>query len=54
MVNINIIYWFVLLATFVGIFFLGSKTELKIWERVIKDLVIGIIIGFGLGEEEKR
>ncbi len=50
MVNINIIYWFVLLATFVGIFFLGSKTELKLWARVITALVLGIILGFTFGD----
>ena len=48
--NINIIYWFVLLATFAGIFFLGSKTELKLWARVITALVLGIILGFIFGD----
>jgi len=48
--NINIIYWFVLLATFVGIFFLGSKTELKLWARVITALILGIILGFIFGD----
>ena len=48
--NINIIYWFVLLAAFVGIFFLGSKTELKLWARVITALVLGIILGFIFGD----
>ena len=48
--NINIIYWCVLLATFAGIFLLGTKTELKLWARVITALVLGMILGFIFGD----
>ncbi|HJL81530.1 MAG TPA: dicarboxylate/amino acid:cation symporter, partial [Gammaproteobacteria bacterium] len=46
----NIIYWIVLLATFAGIHFLGSRTELKLWARVVIALVLGVIIGFIFGD----
>jgi Na+/H+-dicarboxylate symporter len=48
--GMNIIYWIVLLATFAGIHFLGSRTELKLWARVVIALVLGVIIGFIFGD----
>ncbi len=49
-VTVNIIYWCILLATFAGIFLLGTKTELKLWARVITALVLGMILGFIFGD----
>ena len=48
--GMNIFYWIVLLATFAGIYFLGSRTELKLWARVVIALVLGVIIGFIFGD----
>ena len=48
--GMNIVYWIVLLATFAGIYFLGSRTELKLWARVVIALVLGVIIGFIFGD----
>ncbi len=48
--GMNIVYWIVLLATFAGIYFLGSRTELKLWARVVIALILGVIIGFIFGD----
>ena len=48
--EIKIIYWAVLAVTFVGIYLLGSRTELKLWVRVMTALLIGAIIGFIFGD----
>ena len=48
--GMNIFYWIVLLATFAGIYFLGSRTELKLWARVVIALILGVIIGFIFGD----
>jgi len=48
--GMNIFYWIVLLATFSGIYFLGSRTELKLWARVVIALILGVIIGFIFGD----
>ena len=48
--EIKIIYWAVLAVTFVGIYLLGSRTDLKLWVRVMTALLIGAIIGFIFGD----
>ena len=48
--EIKIIYWAVLAVTFVGIYLLGSRTNLKLWVRVMTALLIGAIIGFIFGD----
>ena len=48
--GLTIFYWIVLLSTFVGIYYLGAKTELKLWARVIIALVAGAILGFIFGD----
>ena len=46
----KVIYWLILISTFLGIYYLGAKTNLKLWGRVIIALVLGIIIGFIFGD----
>ena len=46
----KIVYWFILISIFLGIYYLGSKTDLKLWGRVIIALVLGVIIGFIFGD----
>ena len=48
--GLTIFYWIVLLSTFVGIYYLGVKTDLKLWARVIIALVAGAILGFIFGD----
>ena len=48
--NIEILYWIVLIGVFGGLAFLGRKTNLKLWARVVAALVIGAILGFIFGE----
>ena len=48
--GLTIFYWIVLLSTFVGIYYLGAKTDLKLWARVIIALVAGAILGFIFGD----
>ena len=48
--NIEIIYWMVLICVFVGLAYLGQKTNLKLWVRVVAALAIGVILGFIFGE----
>ena len=36
--EIKIIYWAVLAVTFVGIYLLGSRTDLKLWERLASEI----------------
>ena len=48
--NIEIIYWMVLICVFVGLAYLGQKTNLKLWARVVAALAIGVILGFIFGE----
>jgi len=48
--EIKIIYWAVLAVTFVGIFLMGSRTDLKLWVRVMIALLLGAIIGFIFGD----
>ena len=48
--EIKIIYWAVLAVTFVGIYLLGSRTDLKLWVRVMIALLLGAIIGFIFGD----
>ena len=48
--EIKIIYWTVLAVTFVGIYLLGSRTDLKLWVRVMIALLLGAIIGFIFGD----
>ena len=48
--NIEIIYWMVLISVFVGLAYLGQKTNLKLWVRVVAALAIGAILGFIFGE----
>ena len=50
MIQMKIVYWFVLISIFLGIYYLGSKTDLKLWGRVIIALVLGVIIGFIFGD----
>lgn len=50
MIQMKIVYWLVLISTFLGIYYLGSKTDLKLWGRVIIALALGIIIGFIFGD----
>ena len=48
--EIRIIYWAVLILTFVGIYLLGSRSDLKLWARVMIALLVGAIIGFIFGD----
>ena len=48
--EIKIIYWAVLIVTFVGIYLLGSRTDLKLWVRVMAALLLGAIIGLIFGD----
>ena len=48
--SIEIIYWIVLIGVFAGLAYLGRKTNLKLWVRVVAALVIGAILGFIFGE----
>ena len=48
--NIEIIYWMILICVFVGLAYLGQKTNLKLWARVVAALAIGVILGFIFGE----
>ena len=48
--NIEIIYWIVLICVFAGLAYLGRKTNLKLWVRVVAALAIGVILGFIFGE----
>ena len=48
--EIKIIYWAVLVVTFVGIYLLGSRTDFKLWVRVMIALLLGAIIGFIFGD----
>ena len=48
--EIKIIYWAVLAVTFVGIYLLGSRTDLKLWVRVMIALLLGAIIGLIFGD----
>ena len=48
--EIRIIYWAVLILTFVGIYLLGSRSNLKLWVRVMIALLVGAIIGFIFGD----
>ena len=48
--ELNIIYWAVLLVTFIGIYLLGSRTDLKLWVRVMAALLLGAIIGLIFGD----
>jgi len=50
MIQMKVIYWLILISTFIGIYYLGAKTNLKLWGRVIIALVLGIIIGFIFGD----
>ena len=47
--SIEIIYWIVLIGVFAGLAYLGRKTNLKLWVRVVAALVIGAILGFIFG-----
>ena len=47
---LTIFYWIVFLSTLVGIYYLGAKTDLKLWARVIIALVAGAILGFIFGD----
>ena len=46
--SIEIIYWIVLIGVFAGLAYLGRKTNLKLWVRVVAALVIGAILGLSL------
>ena len=48
--SLEIIYWLVLIVLFSGLAYLGQKTDLKLWARVIAALVIGAILGFIFGD----
>ena len=48
--ELKIIYWAVLIVTFVGIYLLGSRTDLKLWVRVMAALLLGAIIGLIFGD----
>ena len=48
--SIEIIYWIVLIGVFAGLAYLGRKTNLKLWVRVVAALAIGAILGFIFGE----
>tara|TARA_B100001996_G_scaffold211557_1_gene162369 strand:- start:1225 stop:2529 length:1305 start_codon:yes stop_codon:yes gene_type:complete len=48
--SIEILYWIVLIGVFSGLAYLGRKTNLKLWVRVVAALVIGAILGFIFGE----
>jgi len=48
--ELNIIYWAVLLVTFIGIYLMGSRTDLKLWVRVMIALLVGATIGFIFGD----
>ena len=48
--SLEIIYWLVLIFLFSGLAYLGQKTDLKLWARVIAALVIGAILGFIFGD----
>jgi len=48
--ELKIIYWAVLLVTFLGIYLLGSRTDLKLWVRVMAALLLGAIIGLIFGD----
>ena len=48
--NIEILYWIVLIGVFTGLAFLGQRTNLKLWVRVVTALVIGAILGFIFGD----
>ena len=48
--ELKIIYWAVLAVTFVGIYLLGSRTDLKLWVRVMAALLLGAIIGLIFGD----
>ena len=48
--ELKIIYWTVLLVTFLGIYLLGSRTDLKLWVRVMAALLLGAIIGLIFGD----
>ena len=48
--SIEIIYWLVLIFLFSGLAYLGQKTDLKLWARVIAALVIGAFLGFIFGD----
>ena len=48
--ELKIIYWTVLIVTFVGIYLLGSRTDLKLWVRVMAALLLGAIIGLIFGD----
>ena len=48
--ELKIIYWTVLIVTFVGIYLLGSRTDLKLWVRVMTALLLGAIIGLIFGD----
>ena len=48
--ELKIIYWAVLIVTFLGIYLLGSRTDLKLWVRVMAALLLGAIIGLIFGD----
>ena len=48
--SLEIIYWLVLIVLFSGLAYLGQKTDLKLWARVIAALVIGAFLGFIFGD----
>jgi Na+/H+-dicarboxylate symporter len=48
--ELKIIYWAVLIVTFVGIYLLGSRTDSKLWVRVMVALLLGAIIGLIFGD----
>ena len=48
--EVKIIYWAVLIVTFLGIYLLGSRTDLKLWVRVMAALLLGAIIGLIFGD----
>ena len=48
--SLEIIYWLVLIILFSCLAYLGQKTDLKLWARVIAALVIGAILGFIFGD----
>tara|TARA_B110001454_G_scaffold114087_1_gene106832 strand:+ start:488 stop:1795 length:1308 start_codon:yes stop_codon:yes gene_type:complete len=48
--ELKIIYWAVLIVTFVGIYLLGSRTDSKLWVRVMAALLLGAIIGLIFGD----
>ena len=48
--SFEIFYWIVLIGVFIGLAFLGRRTDLQLWVRVVTALVIGAILGFVFGD----